>query len=143
MKKYIVLAGLLISGFAALAQKDNSMLQNQYVSALHFNSICCGAPNDGFLRDFLHQFNNTNKVTVKGYIASACGKEGEYKILLSGTGLNSDVQAKLKTELDSLIPKTNAANKAANANSGTIELQHNPVTDQWPECRNALTDWRY
>lgn len=142
MKKYLLIAGLLVSSFAVLS-KENSHTPSHYAVALHFNSICCGAPDDGFLKQFLQQFNSANKVTVKGYIASACGKEGEYKILLSGEGLNADIQAKLKTELDSLIPKQNAANKAANANSGFIELQHNPVADQWPECRNPIADWKY
>jgi hypothetical protein len=142
MKQYLLITAMAILNLGAAAQKKNSK-QVDYDVALHFNSICCGAPDNSFLKKFLKGFNKANKVTVKAFIVGGCGREGEFKILLSYSALGKTTSAKLKTQLDALVPKQNAGNKAANGSSGNIELQYNPVADDWQGCRTPLAAWKY
>lgn len=144
MKQYILLVSLVFWGYTIIiAQPNNDTLPTKYDVALHFNSMCCGAPSNTFLKTFLKQFNKTNKVTVKAYLVGGCGREGEFKILLSYAGLSAKIKTKLKSELNKLVAKQNTSNKAANNSSGNIDLQYNPVADDWQGCRNPLTSWKY
>jgi hypothetical protein len=142
MKQYLLITAMAILHLSAAAQKNNSKQVN-YDMAIHFNSICCGPPDNTFLKKFLKGFNKANKVTVKAFLVGGCGREGEFKILLSYSALGKTTSAKLKTQLDALIPKQNAGNKAANGSSGNIELQYNPVPDDWQGCRTPLAVWKY
>lgn len=133
---------MAIISLSATAQKNGDK-KISYDVALHFNSMGTGAPDDAFLKKFLKGFNKTNKVTVRAFKVGGCGREGEFKILLSYSGLGKKSCMKLKGQIDTLIPKQNTSNKAANGSSGNIDLQYNPVSDDWQGCRIPLAAWKY
>lgn len=142
MKQYLFIAAMVIVSLGATAQKNESKKLNFDV-ALHFNSMGTGAPDDAFLKKFLKGFNKSNKVKVKAFKVGGCGREGEFKILLSYSALGKKACTKLKSQLDALIPQQNTSNKAANGSSGNIDLQYNPVADDWQGCRIPLDVWKY
>ncbi len=133
---------MAIISLSANAQKNNAKPIN-YDVALHFNSMGTGAPDDAFLKKFLKGFNKANKVTVKAFKVGGCGREGEFKILLSYAGMGKKACTQFKSQLDALIPKQNTSNKAANGSSGNIDLQYKPVADDWQGCRIPLAAWKY
>jgi hypothetical protein len=143
MKSIWINIGLLLIGTVAMAQTKTNQPAVRYDAAVHFNSICCGPPDNAFLKKFLNQFAKTNKARPKAWLLGGCGREGEFKILLSYAGISASNKKKLITGLDSLVTKQNSANKTANNSSGNIELQQNPTADDLQGCRTAVTAWKY
>ena len=69
-----------------------------------------------------------------------CGREGEYKILLSFATLKESEKLKLNEELKNLIDEQNKKNKVVNASSGSISISTNPATANFENCRGQLKE---
>jgi len=105
-----------------------------------FGSMCCGTASDDFLKDYIKKFNINSKDDIKGWLLGGCGREGEYKILLSFNTLKEPEKLKLNEELKNLIDEQNKKNKVVNASSGSISISTNPATANFENCRGQLKE---
>ncbi len=142
MKYSILLLVTLLTGIIAAAQNKTAAAPAKYDVAISFNSICCGPPSSDFLKDFIKKFNKENKLTLKTLIAGGCGREGEFSILFSLTGVKVKAKAKFMTAIKTLVPQQQAKNKTANNSSGNMELSYNVTTADFSNCRSGITKWQ-
>jgi hypothetical protein len=141
MKKYVLLLGVLITGIAAVAQDKTAAAPAKYDAAVSFNSICCGPPSADFLKTFVKKFNKDNKVVLNASMAGGCGREGEFSILFSLTGLKAKPKAKFMAAIKTLIPQQEAKNKAANNSIGNMSLSYNVTAADFSNCRSGIVKW--
>jgi hypothetical protein len=142
MKKYVLLLGVLLTGITVTAQDKTAVAAVKYDAAVSFNSICCGPPSADFLKAFIKKFNKDNKVVLNASIAGGCGREGEFSILFSLTGLKAKPKAKFMAAIKTLIPQQQAKNKIANNSSGNMELSYNVTAADFSNCRSGITKWQ-
>ncbi|MEJ7627811.1 MAG: hypothetical protein WKF35_13180 [Ferruginibacter sp.] len=141
MKNIYLLSALLLFSLAVIGQETNKKRVN-YETAVSFGSMCCGTASDDFLKDFHKKFNKTNKVVIPAFIASGCGKEGEYKVLFSLIKLKPLVKKKFLNELSTLITKQGKKNRDKNSSSGTISIEKNLVRTELDFCRGGIKKWQ-
>jgi hypothetical protein len=141
MKKYVLLLSILLTGIAVSAQYKTAAVPAKYDIAVSFNSICCGPPSADFLKTFVKKFNKDNKVLLNASIAGGCGREGEFSILFSLSGLKAKPKAKFMAAIKTLIPQQQAKNKTANNSSGNMELSYNVTAADFNNCRSGIAKW--
>jgi hypothetical protein len=141
MKHYIILLSALLTAGIITAQNKTAAAPAKYDVAVSFNSICCGPPSADFLKAFVKKFNKDNKVVLNTSIAGGCGREGEFSILFSLTGLKAKPKAKFMAAIKTLIPQQQAKNKTANSSSGNMELSYNVTAADFGNCRSGITKW--
>ena len=143
MKKLftLVFCIILFSNISAQQKIDTSF--KNYDVVISFNSICCGAPSAEFLRDFLNQYSNKNKITPQAWLLGGCGREGEFKILLSLAKLKASKKIKFNKAIKELIPTQNNKNKTVKPSSGNINITYNPSENDFSNCTGKITEWKY
>ena len=105
-----------------------------------FGSMCCGTASNDFLKAYIKKFNSSSKDGIKGWLLGGCGREGEYKILLSFATLKESEKLKLVEEIKNLIDEQNKKNKAVNASSGSINITTNLAATNFEYCRGQLKE---
>ncbi len=136
----ILLVGVFMLGiFKSGAQQK--ILSPKYDVVISFNSICCGAPSDDFLKDFVAKCIKVYNTGIEGWQTGACGREGEYKILLSAAKLNKAKKLKFMDSLKKIIEQRNGSNKNANASTGSITIDYNLSAESIQNCRGQIVPW--
>lgn len=107
-----------------------------------FGSMAGGPSSDVFLRSFIKQFSRKQGVSIVGYKAAGCGREGEYHILFSLTGLKSSVKRKFLSELNASVTAQETKNKARDENSGNISLDYHKNKSDFSYCRGGIKIWK-
>ena len=128
---------------SASAQQKPESFPKIYDAIISFNSICCGTPSSAFLSNFLQDFNRKNKVALKVWHIGSCGREGEFKILVSELKLNKSKQIKFKKRLQILISDQNNKNKTLKPSSGTINIEYNIPLSNEENCLEKLSEWKF
>lgn len=141
MKYLFIFFAAMITGTIANGQNKKVALPTKFDVAVSFNSICCGPPSSDFLKDFVKKFNKENKLTLKTFIAAGCGREGEFSILFSLTGVKAKPKAKFMAAIKTLIPQQQAKNKTANTSSGNLESLYDVTPEEFSNCRSGITKW--
>ena len=132
---------LIIAPAAKSQQKNNSSLK--YDAVISFNSICCGTPSADFLRIFCKEFSKKNKVDLQIWQLGGCGREGEFKILVSLIKLKPAKKVKFERLLQKNISLQNSKNKSDKPSSGNINLNLAPEEKNFSNCSEKLTEWKY
>lgn len=109
--------------------------------ALYFGSIAAGTIGDEFLKDWLLQFNKTEKAAVTADKFSGCGKEGEYIIVVHKNGFDNARETKFTTGLEALVTAEVKKRKAESSSSGYVEIRKNPVVEEYTYCRLGSQKW--
>jgi len=108
--------------------------------ALYFGSMASGPIGDEFLKTWLIDYARKEKVTLTADKYSACGKEGEYIIVIHKDGLGTRENAfdqALATVIASEVQRT----KAANPSSGSVEIRPEPEVAEYSYCRLGMKKW--
>lgn len=72
-----------------------------------------------------------------------CGREGEFKILVSLSKLKAAKKVKFKKALQKNILLQNSKNKSNKPSSGNINLDLSPEQRDFSNCLGELTEWKY
>ena len=139
--KNILFLLLIINNINA-QQKPESFPKN-FDAVISFNSICCGTPSSDFLNTFLKDFNKQNKVVLKAWHVGSCGREGEFKIMISALKLKKRKIIKFKMALQNLIPNQNNKNKTLKPSSGNISVEYNVPFKDEENCLEKLSEWKF
>ena len=123
-------------------QKTEARLKN-YDLVISFNSICCGTPSSEFLRDFLNKYRKKNKIIPDAWLLPGCGREGEFKILLSLSKLKKCKKIKLNQAIKDLIPAQNSKNKTLKPSTGNINIAYNLSGDNITNCSGQIMEWKF
>ncbi len=107
-----------------------------------FGSMASGPSSDVFLKSFIKRFAKKHGVNMIGYKAAGCGREGEFNILFSLTGLKSSVKKKFLSELNASVVAQEKKNKQKDENSGNIILDYNKNKNDFSYCRESIKIWR-
>jgi hypothetical protein len=140
MKFAVTLFLFLLQFGSANAQTAKPGTVSKYDMVVSFGSMCCGTASDDFLKTYIKKITTTSTNVIKGWILGGCGREGEYKILLSFGTLKESEKLKLIEELKNLIDEQNKKNKAVNASSGSINFTTNFATTNFEYCRGELKE---
>ena len=132
---------LLISNVSAQQKLDSD--PNVYDAIISFNSICCGTPSSSFLSTFLHDYSKKNNVVLKAWHLGGCGREGEFKILVSLSKFKKFKKIKFKKSLQNLIPDQNKKNKTLKPSSGNINIEYNLPLSNDENCLEKLSEWKF
>jgi hypothetical protein len=138
---FLVISTLLLHSCRAIPASQNP--EKLYDAGVGFNSICCGAPSDQFLKTFVKQFNKTNKVKVTADKIAGCGREGEYVVLFHTRKLKAATKKKFIAELEKLVPQQDIKNKKADGSSGGMEVLRNVKLSAYSHCRISPQNWLY
>ena len=141
MKKTIIAVMILLLQFPVIAQKKAGPVPGRFEVGVYFGSVCCGPASDSFLRPFVNSFNKKNKVSIRGYRLSGCGREGEFKLLFRLRAIAASKRQRFISTLDELIIRQNEKNKAAANSKGNIELLKEIDKEQNSNCRAGLDLW--
>jgi len=109
--------------------------------ALYFGSMASGPIGDDFLKQWLVNFNEKERTTITADKFSACGKEGEYIIVIYKNGFDNARENKFTGGLQQLIDAEVKRRKAENPSSGSVEIRQNPVTEEYSYCRLGSKKW--
>ena len=125
------------------AQSQNESISKVYDAIVSFNSICCGTPSAAFLSTFLRDYSKKYKVVLKAWHVGGCGREGEFKILVSLSKLKKIKKIKFKKSLQNLIPDQNKKNKMLKPSSGNINIQYDSSLSNEENCLEKLSEWEF
>ena len=125
------------------AQKAIDTSLKTYDIVISFNSICCGTPSADFLRSFLNQYTKKNKILPEAWLLGGCGREGEFKVLLSLSKMKTSKKVKFNKLLKELILNQNIKNKTLKPDSGSITLTNNFSKDILINCSAQLKEWKF
>lgn len=131
----------MVSNINARQKIDTSL--RTYDVVISFNSICCGTPSADFLRDFLNQYANKNKIAPQAWLLGGCGREGEFKILLSLSKMKASKKVKFNKLLNELIPNQNSKNKTVKPSSGNINITCSPTENDFTNCTGTVAEWKF
>ena len=109
--------------------------------ALYFGSMASGPIGDEFLKTWLQQFISEEKVNITADKFSACGKEGEYIIVINKTAFSAATEDKFSTGLKTLIDNEVKRAKSVSASSGSVEIRENPKVEDYTYCRLGSKKW--
>jgi hypothetical protein len=115
-----------------------------YNIAVYFGSICCGPASPDFLKVFITNFNKKYKVSIMADIASGCGREGEFIVLLDLSNLAKNKKKAgidFYDKLNKLVARETEKNRKASNSSGTLEIMKNISESQFKNCRTAVRKW--
>jgi hypothetical protein len=143
MKYFLVFFVCIFFQICANAQTGASPLPVKYDVVVSFGSMCCGTASDDFLKNYFKKVCYKNKTLVKAWILAGCGREGEFKIVFSLSGLKEIKKAKLKAELKKLIPEQNKKNKAFKASSGPVSIAYDLTAGNTENCSQPPADWKF
>lgn len=77
-----------------------------YPICLHFQSICCGVPEEKKLKTWISNFKKKYGIKrIKATYVGPLGREGEYDLYFALKGLKKSTQSKFKTGIKKIIPK--------------------------------------
>ena len=139
--KYILVLLLIINSINAQQKSDS--FPKTYDAIISFNSICCGTPSSDFLSSFLKDFNKKNKVALNAWHVGGCGREGEFKIIISASKLKKIKKIKFKKALQNLIANQNNKNKTLKPSSGNINIEYNIPLNNEENCLEKLSEWKF
>jgi hypothetical protein len=78
----------------------------KYSLAIHFNSICCGVPDDAILKKEIRKFRKTYHIkSVSALKVSPLGREGEYDLYFSLKDIPRKRRGSFTRLLQRTIPK--------------------------------------
>lgn len=143
MKKVIKLVFCILMVANVNAQKAIDSSLKTYDAVISFNSICCGTPSADFLKKFLNQYGKKNKIAPEAWLLGGCGREGEFKVLLSLSKMKNSKKVKFNKSLKVLIPNQNSKNKTLKPDIGSITLTTNFSKDIFTNCSAQLTEWKF
>ncbi len=109
--------------------------------ALYFGSMASGPIGDDFLKEWLVNFNRDEKTSITADKFSACGKEGEYIIVVYKNGFTNAKESKFSSGLEKLVTEEVKKRKAENPSSGSVEIRQNPVVEEYSFCRLGSKKW--
>ena len=109
--------------------------------ALYFGSMASGPIGDDFLKEWLVKFNKNEKAAITADKFSACGKEGEYIIVIYKNGFDNARESKFTSGLEKLINEEVRKRKADNPSSGSVEIRKNPNLEEYSFCRLGSKKW--
>lgn len=132
---------LLASNVSAHSKNDS--IPKFYDAIISFNSICCGTPSSNFLSSFLQDFCKKNKVILKAWHIGGCGREGEFKIMISASKLKKSKKNKFKKALQNIIPAQNNKNKTLKPSSGNINVEYDQSLSNSENCIERLSEWKF
>lgn len=107
-----------------------------------FGSMAGGPSSDAFLKSFIKKFSKKYAVKLTGYKASGCGREGEFNILFSCSGMKATTKKKFIAELNNTVAAQEKRNKAKDENSGNISVDYNKVKSDFSYCREGIELWK-
>lgn len=140
MKQTLNFLVLLLLAFSLNAQSKMKM-PSKFELVVSFGSMGAGTPTDAFLKDYVKKFNKKYKVSVPGYKASGCGREGEFNILLSLSALKGANKKKFISELRTLVSKQELKNKAKDPNIGSVSIDRDKELSDYSFCRGGVAKW--
>lgn len=120
---------------------SNTPADNQAPIALYFGSMASGPIGDDFLKTWLIKFRQDENVNITAEKFSACGKEGEYIIVINKTGFNASKETAFNTGLRKLIDDEVKRAKTVSASSGSVEIRENPKVEEYTYCRLGSKKW--
>ena len=126
----------------SLMAGESLKIPSKFDVTVSFGSMAGGPSSDIFLKTFIKKFAKKYGVTVVGYKAAGCGREGEFNILFSLTGLKSTVKKKFLAELNTCVSSQEKKNKAKDENSGNITVEYNKSKDDFSFCREGIKTWK-
>ena len=142
--KSLSLGLILATSLFACAQTKNMTTQKkEYKIAVAFTSICCGTASNDFLKDYVNNFCDKNKVKVAAFQKGGCGREGEYYIAFSLSEINTDLQGDFINKLEEIIPVVNEEIKKKEPNKGRVKLMKDFNLSALQHCRQELVTWDY
>lgn len=109
--------------------------------ALYFGSMASGPIGDDFLKEWLVNFNRDEKTTITADKFSACGKEGEYIIVIYKNGFTAAKESRFSSGLEKLVTVEVKKRKAENPSSGSVEIRQNPAVEEYNYCRLGSKKW--
>lgn len=110
-------------------------------TALYFGSMASGPIGDDFLKEWLQNFNRVEKTTITADKFSACGKEGEYIIVVYKNGFTAAKESRFSSGLEKLVTEEVKKRKAENPSSGSVEIRQNPAVEEYSYCRLGAKKW--
>ena len=122
------------------ASKD-SQQEIIYPVAVVFGSVCCGTASDEFLKDFINAYNKKNGTAINADIATGCGREGEFVILINIPKNKKTSSATFITELEKTVLERDSQNKQGNSSSGGIEVIKESKNSDYLHCRLGIKKW--
>lgn len=127
-----------ISSMARTAQK----MPSKFDVVVSFGSMASGPSSDEFLKGFIKKFKKKYGVTLTGYKAAGCGREGEFNILFSLSGWKSSLKKKFISELNVLVTTQEKKNKIKDEHSGVISVDYNKNKTDFSYCRGGIKIWK-
>lgn len=109
--------------------------------AVYFGSMASGPIGDDFLKEWLVKFNKEEKAAITADKFSACGKEGEYIIVIYKNGFDNTLENKFTSGLEKVIKEEVTKRKAENPSSGSVEIRQNPNLEEYTYCRLGSKKW--
>jgi len=109
--------------------------------ALYFGSMASGPIGDEFLKEWLVNFNREEKTSITADKFSACGKEGEYIIVVYKNGFTAAKESRFSSGLEKLVTEEVKKRKAENPSSGSVEIRQNPSVEEYSYCRLGSKKW--
>ena len=141
MKKVIFVLCFMAINISLLAS-EHLKIPSKFDVAVSFGSMAGGPSSDLFLKNFSKKFAKKYSVSIIGYKASGCGREGEFNILYSLTTLKSAVKKKFLAEIKTAVVAEEKKNKAKDENSGNITVEYNKTKDDFSFCRDGIKIWK-
>ena len=132
--KIIFISLIIFSITSAKAQ-----LPPVFDAGVAFNSICCGPPDESFLKAFM---SCKDYKLIKAYKAAGCGREGEFRVLFSFKGVKPSLAKKFLKRLKNKVIKQDAINKSKNTSSGNLEVLQNIKKEELDNCRSGIIPWK-
>ncbi len=133
MKMTLIVLLMLIT---SVSQSQNI----QYDVAVSFNSIGTGTPSDDFLLKFYKKQKRSFKKMV-AFIASGCGREGEFSILINTKGMKSKEKVAFYKKLKLLVLSEEKKNVSKNPSSGHIVMIRKVPATDFSHCRAGIVSW--
>ncbi len=154
--KYLVIALCFFSCCGTKPSNDNSVAnadstavvntaapaaQTGKAVALYFGSMASGPIGDEFLKTWLQNFIKNEKVNITADKYSACGKEGEYIIVIYKNDFTVAKDSRFTSQLKNVLDTEVKRAKAENPSSGSVEIRPDPKTEDYDYCRLGSQKW--
>jgi hypothetical protein len=86
------------------SKKDTAIVT--YPICLHFQSVCCGVPEEKMLKTWIAGFKKKYGIKkINAIQVGPLGREGEYDLYFTLKGLKKTTQNKFKTGIKKIVPK--------------------------------------
>ncbi|MEN9963568.1 MAG: hypothetical protein RL582_663 [Bacteroidota bacterium] len=93
-----------ITQASSFSKKDTNFVT--YPICLHFQSVCCGVPEEKILKSWIAGFKKKYGIKkIKAFQVGPLGREGEYDLYFSLKGLKQKTANKFKAGIKKIVPK--------------------------------------